>query len=148
MRSPGWASPSPPARRARTGSSQTACSATSDDPGWFYEYGDTCPVGAGNCGNLASCKNEKTGSPASIVFGCTVWNGFVPVGAQTGSDPCSGRSGTPLVFGYAANYVSGVPSGACGYSALARHAPLPGLAAGHGGAAVGRHLPGGGERQG
>jgi type IV pilus assembly protein PilY1 len=70
-----------------------------------------------NCGNLAACRNEKSGSAAQILFGCTVWNGFVPVGAQTGDDPCSGKVGTPLVFGYAANYLSGVPSGACGYSA-------------------------------
>jgi type IV pilus assembly protein PilY1 len=96
------------------GTRPTKCSATADDPGWFYEYGDTCPVA--QCGSLSVCRNEKTGSAAGIVFGCAVWNGFVPVGAQTGSDPCSGKVGTPLVYGYAANYVSGVPSGACGYS--------------------------------
>jgi len=96
------------------GTQPTVCSATADDPGWFYEHGDTCPVK--NCGSLAACRNEKTGSAAGILFGCTVWNGFVPVGAQTGDDPCSGKVGTPLVFGYAANYISGVPSGACGYS--------------------------------
>jgi len=96
------------------GVTQTTCYATSEDPGWFYEYGDNCPTN--NCGNLAACRNEKSGSAAQILFGCTVWNGFVPVGAQTGDDPCSGKVGTPLVFGYAANYLSGVPSGACGYT--------------------------------
>ena len=109
--------PTPTCSTRPDGVVPTSCSATPDDPGWFYEYGDTCPVGAANCGDLSACKNEKTGSQASIVFGCTVWNGFVPVGAQSGSDPCSGSVGTPLVYGYAANYVSGVPSGSCGYSA-------------------------------
>jgi len=93
----------------------TKCWATADDPGWFYEYGGpvkACP----DCVNTG-CRNEKTGSSASIVFGCTLWNGFQPVGSAGGTDPCSGTVGLPLVFGYASDYLSGTPSGNCGYNA-------------------------------
>ena len=106
--------PSPTCTVRPDGTRQATCSATADDPGWFYEYGDTCPVA--NCGTTGGCRNEKTGSAAGVIFGCTVWNGFLPVGAQTGADPCSGKLGTPLVYGYAANYLSGVPTGSCGYN--------------------------------
>jgi type IV pilus assembly protein PilY1 len=91
----------------------TTCQATADDPGWFYQYGRKCPVA--NCPST-SCSNEKTGSSAGISFGCTLWNGFQPVGAQSGSDPCSGSVGTPVVYGYASDYLTGVPSGNCGYN--------------------------------
>jgi len=99
---------------ATCGGGVTKCQATADDPGWFYQYGQTCPI-AQTC-NLGTCSNEKTGSSAGISFGCTLWNGFQPVGAQSGSDPCTGSVGTPVVYGYASDYVSGVPSGNCGYN--------------------------------
>jgi type IV pilus assembly protein PilY1 len=89
------------------------CSATSDDPGWFYQYGTTCPVATCPSGG---CSNEKTGSAAGVVFGCALWNGFQPVGAQAGNDPCTGSVGTPMVYGYASDFVSGVPTGNCGYN--------------------------------
>jgi type IV pilus assembly protein PilY1 len=93
----------------------TKCWATATDPGWYYEYGGAVKACA-DCVNTG-CRNEKTGSSASIVFGCTLWNGFQPVGSTGGTDPCSGTVGLPLVFGYASDYLSGVPSGNCGYNA-------------------------------
>ena len=93
----------------------TKCWATADDPGWFYEYGGSVAACAG-CA-VTGCRNEKTGSSAGIVFGCTLWNGFQPVGSSGGTDPCSGTVGLPLVFGYASDYLAGVPSGNCGYNA-------------------------------
>jgi type IV pilus assembly protein PilY1 len=98
---------------ATCGGGVTRCQATADDPGWFYQYGSTCPVVTCPTGG---CSNEKTGSSAGISFGCTLWNGFQPVGAQTGSDPCTGNAGTPVVYGYASDYIAGVPSGNCGYN--------------------------------
>lgn len=94
---------------------ETRCWATADDPGWFYEYGG--PVRACADCETSGCRNEKTGSSASIVFGCTLWNGFQPVGSTGGTDPCSGTVGLPLVFGYASDYLSGTPTGNCGYNA-------------------------------
>jgi type IV pilus assembly protein PilY1 len=95
------------------GTGVTTCAATVDDPGWMYQYGVKCPVA--NCPST-SCSNEKTGSASQVVYGCVVWNGFQPVGAQSGSDPCSGSVGTPVVYGYASDYISGVPQQTCGYN--------------------------------
>jgi type IV pilus assembly protein PilY1 len=91
----------------------TKCSATRAEPGWFYEYGDVCP--AGNCPSFGTCSAERTGSGAVVASGCTNWNGFQPLGAQGGSDPCTGSVGTPLAYGYSSDFVAGVPLGNCGY---------------------------------
>ncbi len=95
------------------GTGVSTCSATADDPGWMYQYGVKCPVAT--C-PTATCSNEKTGSASQVVYGCVVWNGFQPVGAQSGSDPCTGSVGTPVVYGYAGDYVTGVPQASCGYN--------------------------------
>ncbi|MCM2332644.1 MAG: hypothetical protein NDI82_01705, partial [Anaeromyxobacteraceae bacterium] len=90
------------------------CSALNSDPGWFYEYGVVCP--AASCADFGTCSAEKTGSGALVTFGCVLWNGFQPLGAQGGTDPCTGNVGTPLAFGYATEFVSGVPRAGCGYT--------------------------------
>ncbi|HTP52584.1 MAG TPA: hypothetical protein VMK42_17995 [Anaeromyxobacteraceae bacterium] len=95
------------------GSGITKCSATASDPGWFYAYGTTCPVAT--C-DATGCTNETTGSQANVVFGCIDWNSFVPVGGQTGSNPCAGSVASPEVFTYAADYIEGVPSNNCGFN--------------------------------
>lgn len=89
------------------------CSATADDAGWFYEYGDSCPTKT--CGALGACTNEKTGSGSTVMMGCATWNGFKPVGSLTGNDPCTGSVGTPQTFGYVSNFISGIPDTQCGY---------------------------------
>ena len=92
----------------------TPCSATAQDPGWFYEYGRVCP--------LASCTppppwyDEKTGAAATIVLGCTTWSGFLPIGSSGGTDPCTGSVGTPVTYSYVADYVAGTPNATCGYA--------------------------------
>jgi type IV pilus assembly protein PilY1 len=52
-----------------------------------------------------------------VTFGCVLWNGFQPLGAQGGGDPCIGDRGTPITFGYVSDYLTGVPRAGCGYSA-------------------------------
>ncbi len=90
------------------------CYANRDDPGWFYQYGDVCPTQT--CPSFGACSSEKTGSGSLVTFGCVLWNGFQPVGAQGGGDPCTGSLGTPLTYGYASDYVTGVPRYGCGYA--------------------------------
>ncbi|HET9597340.1 MAG TPA: hypothetical protein VFP65_17250 [Anaeromyxobacteraceae bacterium] len=92
----------------------TTCSATGDDAGWFYEYGNICP--AKTCPQNPPWNDEKTGSGATVVLGCATWGSFRPVGATTSSDPCSGNVGTPLTYGMVADSVMGVPTAACGYA--------------------------------
>lgn len=83
-------------------STVTTCQATVNDAGWFYEY-------------LA---DERTGSGATIGVGCTAWNSLTPTGSGTGSvDMCSGSVGQPVMNGYLSDYVSGIPSVACGFAA-------------------------------
>ncbi|MGC3997949.1 MAG: hypothetical protein QM767_10835 [Anaeromyxobacter sp.] len=91
------------------------CYANTKDPGWFYEYGTVCPTGS--CPDYGTCSPEKTGSGALVTFGCVLWNGFQPLGAQGGSDPCSGDTGTPLTYGYVSDYITGTPMASCGYTA-------------------------------
>ncbi len=100
------------------GGGVTKCSATVDDAGWFYEYGDTCPLG--NCSPAPPWTDEKTGSGATIVLGCATWGNFRPVGASGDTNPCSGTLGVPASYAYTAHYVSGTPNpAACGSLVLA-----------------------------
>jgi type IV pilus assembly protein PilY1 len=99
-----------------TGSNSTpSLQATADDPGWFYEYGRVCPLK--DCSaNPPPWTDEKTGSGSTVVLGCAAWGGFRPYGVATTTDPCSGSLGTPVTYGYIANYISGVPTVSCGYA--------------------------------
>lgn len=90
------------------------CTATSADAGWFYEYGNVCPLAS--CSPAPPWNDEKTGSGATVVLGCTAWGGFRPYGASTSTDPCSGSLGTPVTYGYVADFVTGVPGATCGYA--------------------------------
>jgi type IV pilus assembly protein PilY1 len=90
------------------------CYATRSDPGWFYQYGDVCPTQS--CPDFGACSSEKTGSGSLVTFGCVLWNGFQPIGVQGGDDPCSGELGTPVTYGYASDYLTGVPRAGCGYA--------------------------------
>ncbi len=90
------------------------CYAKRGDPGWFYQYGDVCP--AQTCPDFGACSSEKTGSGSLVTFGCVLWNGFQPIGVQGGGDPCTGTLGTPLTYGYASDYLTGVPRYGCGYA--------------------------------
>jgi len=93
---------------------QTDCKAVPEDAGWFYEYGNNCPLKT--CGPPPPWNDEKTGSGSTVVLGCTAWGGFRPVGAATSTDPCSGSVGAPVTYGYVAHFVSGIPSSSCGYA--------------------------------
>jgi type IV pilus assembly protein PilY1 len=91
------------------------CSANFADPGWYYEYGDRCPLAA--CNTSPPWTDEKTGSGANLNAGCVMWGGFRPYGVATSSDPCSGNQGVPSVYDYSANYITGTPTGTCsGYA--------------------------------
>jgi type IV pilus assembly protein PilY1 len=90
------------------------CYAKQGDPGWFYQYGDVCPTSA--CPDFGACSSEKTGSGSLVTFGCVLWNGFQPIGVQSGGDPCTGDIGSPLSYGYTSDYLTGVPRQGCGYS--------------------------------
>jgi len=90
----------------------TVCQATSNDPGWFYEYGNACPLG--NCNPPPPWTDEKTGSGGTVVSGCATWGSFRPVGVTTGTDPCTGNMGTPVTYTYLADSLSGAPSATCG----------------------------------
>jgi type IV pilus assembly protein PilY1 len=92
----------------------TKCVADVNDAGWFYQYGDTCPLAS--CSPPPPWNDEKTGSSANVILGCTSWSGFRPVGSSTSTDPCSGTLGVPVSYGYLSNYVSGTPTPSCGYS--------------------------------
>ena len=95
------------------------CVAMPEDAGWFYEYGDVCPLpkksdGSSGCVTAPPWTDEKTGSGANVVLGCVAWGTFRPPGAATSSDPCSGELGTPSSYGYGTNYMSGTPNASCG----------------------------------
>jgi hypothetical protein len=91
------------------------CTATTSDPGWYYEFGDVCPLQS--CTTPPPWTDEKTPSGANVVLGCVSWSGFRPVGLTTSTNPCSGNQGAPTVYNYSANYITGAPSGSCsGYS--------------------------------
>jgi type IV pilus assembly protein PilY1 len=91
------------------------CYAKRGDPGWFYQYGDVCPTQS--CPDFGTCSSEKTGSGSLVTFSCVLWNGFQPIGVQqAGIDPCSVDLGSPLTYGYASDYLSGVPRDGCGYT--------------------------------
>jgi type IV pilus assembly protein PilY1 len=85
----------------------TACQATGNDPGWFYEYGDYCPLGS--CSPAPPWTDEKTGAPAVVIQSCAAFSSFRPVGSTTSTDPCSGSLGVPAAYDYALNWVSGAP---------------------------------------
>lgn len=91
----------------------TRCVADVNDAGWFYQYGDFCPLSS--CNPAPPWNDEKTGSAANVILGCTLWAGFRPVGSSGDTDPCSGTLGVPVSYGYLANYVSGTPTPSCGY---------------------------------
>jgi type IV pilus assembly protein PilY1 len=74
--------------------------ATVDDAGWFYSY---------------TGSSEKTGAGATVIIGCTAWNGFIPTNASGGTNMCSGEVGTVTATSYLSNFVTGVPSASCGY---------------------------------
>ncbi|HET6438350.1 MAG TPA: hypothetical protein VFG59_09835 [Anaeromyxobacter sp.] len=91
----------------------SACSATVDDPGWYYTYNVTCPTQAA-CSS--SCTWEKTASGSAVVNSCATWNSFLPKGAaQSGTnDPCQGAETQQQgAIAYSSNFVSGVPTLAC-----------------------------------
>ena len=91
------------------------CWATTTDPGWYYEFGDYCPLQS--CPTAPPWTDEKTPSGSNVVLGCVGWSGFRPVGVTTSTNPCQGNQGAPTVYNYSANYISGAPSGSCnGYA--------------------------------
>ncbi len=103
--------------------SGTKCSANSSDPGWYFQYGDRCPLSS--CSPAPPWFDEKTGAGASTVLGCTSWASFRPVGADaSGTDPCTGTAGNPQTYGYLADYLTGAPSATCGYSSTVPDANL------------------------
>jgi type IV pilus assembly protein PilY1 len=89
----------------------TKCTASASDPGWYYEFGDLCPLAS--CPTNPPWTDEKTGAPGNLVLGCVTWNGFRPYGVSLSTDPCSGSQGAPTVYDYSADYVTGAPSAAC-----------------------------------
>ena len=93
--------------------SGSTCTAVATDPGWYFEYGRSCP--AASCVD-STWIDEKTGSGSSVLLGCASWSGLRPYGKASGSDPCSNLA-TPISYGYLADYVTGAPSAACGYAA-------------------------------
>jgi type IV pilus assembly protein PilY1 len=93
--------------------SAASCAATATDAGWYYEYGRQCPMRS--CAPPPPWNDEKTGSGATVVLGCTTWGGFRPFGGTTSVDPCSGETGVPVTFGYVSHYVSGIATSSCGY---------------------------------
>jgi hypothetical protein len=93
-----------------------ACSATSQDPGWMYQYGVACPAGDGNC-SATSWDDERTGAGAAVSQSCAQWSSFRPTGSTaTASDPCTQSVGTPTSFNYLADFVTGVPRASCGFA--------------------------------
>jgi len=87
------------------------CQASQWDPGWYYEFGDVCPLAS--CPAAPPWTDEKTGSAAIINFGCAQWTGFRPYGVSTSTDPCSGSQGAPTVYDYSLDAVSGTPTFSC-----------------------------------
>ncbi len=96
--------------------SGSVCQAISTDPGWYYEYGRSCP--ASSCVD-STWSDEKTGSGSTVVLGCSVWSGLRPYGQASAGDPCTNLA-TPITYGYMSDYVTGVPSAACGYTGTGR----------------------------
>lgn len=75
------------------------CSATNLNAGWFYEFSD----------------DERTGSGATIGTGCVAWNSLQPPGTGTsGGTLCDGGVGKPSTLGYLSDYITGIPTTACG----------------------------------
>jgi len=103
---------SPTMTTTTCGGGKTVCSASAGDPGWYYEYGDACPLQG--CNPSPPWADEKTGASAAVVLGCTAWGSFRPIGSSSGTNPCSGSVGTPVTYGYMANYLTGTPSATCG----------------------------------
>ena len=104
---------SPTATVTTCPSGVTKCEATADDAGWFYEFGQNCPLDL--CNPAPPWTDEKTSAGANVVLGCTFWSNFRPVGVTTDTDPCSGNLGTPVAYAYDMAYLGGTPSGICGY---------------------------------
>jgi type IV pilus assembly protein PilY1 len=93
----------------------TKCSATNSDAGWFYQYGVICPIST--CQPAPPWTDEKTSAGANLVMGCTAWSGFRPIGSTTTvNGPCDIKIGTPTSYSYLADFVSGTPSRACGWT--------------------------------
>ena len=91
--------------------SSSKCTANSSDPGWYYEFGDLCPLQT--CPVAPPWTDEKTGTGANIALGCVSWDGFRPYGVNLSADPCSGSQGAPTVYDYSVNYITGQPSAYC-----------------------------------
>jgi type IV pilus assembly protein PilY1 len=89
------------------------CWAAPSDAGWYYEYGRVCPTES--CSTSPPWEDEKTSSGGTIVFGCSIWTGFRPIGSSGGVNPCDNSLGTPSFYQYGANAVTGVPTRSCGY---------------------------------
>ena len=94
----------------------TNCKASPLDAGWFYEYGQVC--------QLASCSpstwpDERTASAANISEGCAAWSGFRPTASNTvqeeNADVCTATPASTSSYSYLADYLTGVPTKACGY---------------------------------
>lgn len=76
------------------------CKANVNDAGWFYEY----------------VADERTSSGSTIGVGCAAWNSLRPNGGSGGTDMCSGSVGQPVMNGYLSDYITGIPSVACGFA--------------------------------
>jgi type IV pilus assembly protein PilY1 len=105
---------------AVTCTSGTTCSATTADPGWFYEYGRQCPLGT--CSSTPPWTDEKTGSGATVIGSCVDWNTIRPMGAAVGGTPCTAGSGLPENYTYLADGITGVPDNRyCGFPSVANN---------------------------
>ena len=95
------------------------CSATAYDGGWMYEYGRTCPLGAGKCTDPLPWTDERTASGQTLIGTCVDWNTFRPRGttAALATDPCASADTTKARnYTYLADYVMGVPQPGCGFN--------------------------------
>lgn len=100
------------------------CTASTSDPGWFYEYGNVCPLSSGTCPSAAPWTDEKTSSGADVLLGCTLFTSFRPIGSSGSTDPCSGSLGVPATYAYRVSYMTGNPDvGMCNTSTLATQKP-------------------------
>jgi type IV pilus assembly protein PilY1 len=106
--------------------STTKCNATSDDPGWFYEYGWACPTGA-TCSDPLPWQNERTASGSTILAGCVDWNTFRSQGSPGGTDPCVSQSIAARNQTYLSDMISGTPSTTCGFQTDATCGPVAGI---------------------
>jgi type IV pilus assembly protein PilY1 len=97
------------------------CTATQYDGGWMYEYGRTCPMGAGNCVDPLPWSDERTASGQTLIGTCVDWNTFRPRGtnAASATDPCASADTTKARnYTYLADYIKGVPQPGCGFSVI------------------------------